>query len=92
MLIQLYVDNKTELAKSEIVKTDNGKILNTIAKKWSELQASKFKANSQQFYVILDQNTETLLIEPNGADYEISSHLKFLNKGLSVFNDKHSID
>ena len=86
ILIQLYVDDKTELAPADIVTTPNGKVLTTIGKKWSDLQASKFQANSQPFYVILDPKTETMLVKPQGADYEVSNYLTFLNSGLAAYN------
>ena len=86
VLIQLYVDDKTELAQKDIVTTPKGKVLNTIGKKWSSLQASKFQANSQPFYVLLDPKTERLLVEPQGADYEVSHYLTFLKSGLEAYH------
>lgn len=86
VLIQLYVDDKSELASEDIVITPEGKKLNTIGKKWSDLQARKFQANSQPFYVLLDPKTEALLTQPQGADYEVANYKKFLQDGLSVFN------
>jgi len=85
VLIQLYVDDKTEVAKEDVVITPSGKVLSTIGKKWSDLQASKFKANSQPFYVLLDPNTTALLAPPQGADYEIDNYRNFLHAGLKAF-------
>ncbi|WP_316765778.1 protein-disulfide reductase DsbD family protein [Pedobacter frigiditerrae] len=85
VLIQLYVDDKTELAKEDITTTPEGKMLNTIAKKWSDLQARKFKANSQPFYVLLEPETETSLVKPQGADYDVANYKKFLESGLASF-------
>lgn len=86
VLIQLYVDDKTELAKEDVTTTASGKVLSTIGKKWSDLQASKFQANSQPFYVLLDPKTETVLVKPQGADYEVSNYLTFLNSGLQAYH------
>jgi len=85
VLIQLYVDDKSELAPADIVVTPEGRKLNSIGKKWSDLQARKFQANSQPFYVLLDPKTETLLVQPQGADYEIANYKKFLASGLSAY-------
>lgn len=85
ILIQLYVDDKSELAPADVVTTPEGKKLNTIGKKWSDLQARKFQSNSQPFYVLLDPKTETLLAQPQGADYEVANYKKFLESGLNVF-------
>jgi thiol:disulfide interchange protein len=85
VLIQLYVDDKSELAPADIVVTPEGRKLNTIGKKWSDLQARKFQSNSQPFYVLLDPKTETLLVQPQGADYEVANYKKFLTSGLNAF-------
>jgi thiol:disulfide interchange protein len=84
VLIQLYVDDKSELAPADVVVTPEGRKLNTIGKKWSDLQARKFQSNSQPFYVLLDPKTEALLTQPQGADYEIANYKKFLASGLSA--------
>lgn len=86
VLIQLYVDDKTELAAADVVTSKTGKVLNTIGKKWSDLQAAKFQANSQPFYVLLDPVTTELLVQPQGANYEVSNYLSFLNSGLKAYH------
>lgn len=86
VLIQLYVDDKTELAPEDIVTTAKGKVLNTIGKKWSDLQASKFQANSQPFYVLLDPVSSQMLAPAQGADYEAANYISFLKSGLKNFH------
>lgn len=86
VLIQLYVDDKTELTKEDIQLSPEGKVLNTIGKKWSWLQASKFGSNSQPFYVLLDPKTEKPIVEPKGADYDIRSYGSFLQSGLDAYH------
>ncbi|WP_316798151.1 protein-disulfide reductase DsbD family protein [Pedobacter frigidisoli] len=88
ILVQLYVDDKSELAPEDVVKTPEGKTLGTIGKKWSDLQARKFQSNSQPFYVLLDPATETLLSPPQGADYEVANYKKFLETGLAAFQTR----
>ncbi len=85
VLIQLYVDDKTDLAAQDVVVNAKGKSLTTIGKKWSDLQASKFNSNSQPFYVLIDPKTEKLLATPQGANYNIENYKLFLNSGLSAF-------
>jgi thiol:disulfide interchange protein len=85
VLIQLYVDDKTELAAAEVVTTPQGKVLSTIGKKWSDLQATKFQANSQPFYVLLHPATAELLALPQGADYDPVNYISFLQSGLHAF-------
>lgn len=84
VLIQLYVDDKTELSAEEQTVTAQGKKIRTIGNKWSEFQASKFKANSQPFYVLLDDDGN-LLVAPQGADYNPSNYKSFLQSGLKAF-------
>lgn len=85
VLIQLYVDDKTDLAPEDKVVNAKGKSLTTIGKKWSDLQASKFNSNSQPFYVLLDPKTESLLATPQGANYDIENYKLFLTSGLNAF-------
>ncbi|RYE36391.1 MAG: thioredoxin family protein [Sphingobacteriaceae bacterium] len=84
VLLQLYVDDKTELPTAEQTVNAQGKKLTTIGKKWSDFQASKFKANSQPFYVLLDDNGN-LLVQPQGADYNADNYKAFLQSGLDAF-------
>lgn len=86
VIIQLYVDDKTELAANEkFTSTFSGKAVNTIGNKWSDFQAAKFNSNSQPYYVLLGHD-EKLLVQPTGANYNAEEYLKFLNSGLSNFN------
>jgi len=85
VVIQLYVDDKTDLAVAEqTVSKYSGKKINTIGNKWSDLQASRFNANSQPFYVLLDTKGN-LLVQPQGADYDPVSFTKYLDSGLQAF-------
>ena len=86
VLISLYVDDKTPLDKPiEII--ENGKLrkLRTIGDKWSYLQRSKFGANAQPFYILLDNNG-TLLVPPRAYNKNIEEYTLFLQGGLENFN------
>jgi len=85
ILVQLYVDDKTDLAVEEQTTTPEGRKLRTIGNKWSYLQTSKFIANSQPFYVLLNPDTEEPLIAPQGADFDPASYLKYLDSGLTAY-------
>jgi thiol:disulfide interchange protein len=84
VLIQLYVDDKTELPAAEQTVTKQGRQIKTIGNKWSYLQTSRFQANSQPFYVLLNPDTETPLVAPQGADFDPASYLKYLDGGLNT--------
>ncbi|OCX54370.1 hypothetical protein BEL04_08925 [Mucilaginibacter sp. PPCGB 2223] len=87
VLIQLYVDDKTDLAANEQTTTLQGRHIKTIGNKWSDLEATKFQANSQPFYVLLD-NEGNLLVQPGGADYDPVNYLKFLDSGVKAYAGK----
>ncbi len=86
VLIQLYVDDKTDLAPAEQTVTPEGRAIKTIGNKWSYLQTSKFQANSQPFYVLLDPETQTAMVPPQGANYDPINYLKYLQSGLTAYH------
>ena len=88
VLLQLYVDDKTDLDSAEQTKTPEGRTLHTIGNKWSYLQTSKFGANSQPFYVLLNPATEEPLVPPRGANFDPVAYLDYLNSGLKAFNPR----
>lgn len=85
VLISLYVDDKTPLPET-IVVTENGKEtkLRTIGDRWSYLQRTKFGANAQPFYVLLDHEGKP--IGPSRSyDEDIPAYVDFLKNGLKQF-------
>ena len=85
VLISLYVDDKTPLAEPVTV-TENGtqRTLRTVGDKWSYLQRVKFGANTQPFYVLIDNEGKPL----NGSrsyDEDIQKYLDFLQKGIDNY-------
>jgi thiol:disulfide interchange protein DsbD len=85
VLIQLYVDDKTELPVTEQrISSYSGKTIKTIGNQWSDLQASRFNTNSQPYYVLLG-NDGKQLVQPQGADYEPEAFVKFLDNGLKAY-------
>lgn len=55
VLISVFVDDKTALKQPyEITENGRTRTISTIGDKWSYLQRTKFGANAQPFYVILD--------------------------------------
>lgn len=85
VLITLYVDEKTSLPEP-IKITENGKerTLRTIGDKWSYLQRSKFGANAQPFYVLLDNDGKPLN-SSYSYDEDIAKYKDFLQTGLKNY-------
>jgi len=85
VLISLYGDDKKELPPSEIYTTKDGKEINTIGKKWSEFQITRFNNNSRPLYVLLDLNEKELNV-PVAYTPNIDEYLAWLKDGISKFN------
>lgn len=90
IIIQLYVDDKTELPQAEqFVSSFSGKNIRTIGNKWSDFQASKFNSNSQPHYVLLDPSNEEVLVKPTGADYNPESYYGFIQSAINQYKNKN---
>ena len=88
VLITLFVDDKTKLLNTiEIEENGKTRKLKTIGDKWSYLQRSKFGANAQPFYVLLDN--EGMPLGPSYAyDEDVSKYVKFLQDGLANYKKR----
>ena len=85
VLISLYVDDKTPLPQPiEIAENGQQRTLRTVGDKWSYLQRTKFGANAQPFYVLLD-NEGHPLAPSRSYDEDIAAYLQFLRQGLSSY-------
>ena len=86
VLIKLMVDDKTKLSHP-IDITENGKKLRltTVGDKWSYLQRMKFMANSQPYYVMLD-NEGKPLEGPTYYDEDVDKFVNWLNRGAEKYN------
>lgn len=85
VLISLYVDEKAPLpAPMEVEENGQTTTLRTIGDKWSYLQRSKFGANAQPFYVLLDNNGRPLNTSYS-YDEDVDKFVKFLKMGLDNY-------
>lgn len=89
VLITLYVDDKTPLPEPILVE-ENGadRKLRTVGDRWSYLQRSKFGANAQPFYVLVD-NEGRPLNRSYSYNEDIPAYLEFLNEGLRRYRGNH---
>lgn len=85
VLITLMVDDKTAL-ETPMEVVENGKTvkLKTIGDKWSYLQRSKFAANSQPYYVMLDGEGSPLA-SPYYYDENVAKFVEWLEQGLKKY-------
>ena len=88
VIVSLYVDEKTPLPASEhkVLEYAPGKTMKItqVGHKWSYLQTTRFKSNTQPYYRLLGPNGEDL--DVGSADYEHHGNTEdfkaWLEKGL----------
>jgi thiol:disulfide interchange protein DsbD len=85
VVIELMVDDKQPLAVPFTV-TENGKEvkITTVGEKWSYLQRYKFAANSQPYYMALD-NDGNAISPSRSYDEDVAAFADFLNSALEEY-------
>ena len=85
VMLQLVIDDKTELpAAEQYTSPVTKKGITTLGGKWLDFEISKYNANAQPFYVIIDENGQTL-VPPQGAIFDIPEFVKYLDSGISAY-------
>lgn len=86
ILVSLYVDDKTPLPATIEVTESDGTVrkLRTIGDKWSYLQRSKFGAQTQPFYVLVDHNARPLA-PAYSYDEDVNAFVRWLEHGIAQF-------
>ena len=85
VLISLYVDDKTPLAEPvEVSLNGQQQTLRTVGDKWSYLQASKFGANAQPYYIAID-NEGRPLNHADGFKEDVAAYIDYLQQGLNTY-------
>ena len=88
VLITLYVDEKTPLPQKLTVHENGTDVtLRTVGDRWSYLQRSKFGANAQPFYVLLD-NSGHPLTGSYSYNEDIPAYRHFLETGLNNYKSR----
>jgi len=87
IIASLYTDDRTELApQDQVTSTLDGKVKNTIGKKFNDLQITKFGSNALPLYVIVNGKGDILTTEKYYTySPSIEGFLNFLKDGLSGF-------
>ena len=85
IVVALYVDDRKELPESDwVTSTYDGKVKKTVGKKFADFQITRFKVNSQPYYVLLDTNG-AMLNKPKAYDLNVDNFIKFLDEGVAEF-------
>src|SRR5690606_9045501 len=86
VLISLYVDEKKELPEAEqYISKTTGKKIKSVGNKWSDFQIEKYQANAQPYYIVLD-NDGNSLNTPVGYTPEVSEYENWLKKGITNYS------
>lgn len=87
VVIELMVDDKQPLnAPFEVEENGKKTKITTVGEKWSYLQRYKFAANSQPYYMVLDNNG-TAMSPSYSYDEDIAKFKAFLEEGLARYNE-----
>lgn len=86
VIIELYVDDRTQLPENEwIISAIDGKQKKTIGKIYEDLEISKFKTNALPLYVIADHEGNALN-KPMPTNLNVGEYKKWLDEGVALFN------
>lgn len=85
VIVALYVDDKTEIAEEEWVKsTRDGKIKKTLGRKYADFQVTRYNTNAQPYYVINDDD-ENQLLPARAYNLNADEFVVFLKKGIEKY-------
>jgi thiol:disulfide interchange protein DsbD len=84
VVISLYVDDKDPLPASQQYTNSQGYQVKTIGNKWSDVESSYYKKNSQPLYVLLD-NDGKIMEPPQPYTPDVLEYKNFLDKGVKIY-------
>ncbi len=87
IVVALYVDDKTDLpAAEQTVSPRDGLPKTTVGARNFDLQISKFNANAQPYYIILDPADDGLrpLVTPRAYNLDAGEFAQFLDAGVAA--------
>ena len=87
--LSLYVDDdQTPLPEPGVTFNGEKRTLRTVWRQVGYLQANKFGANAQPFYVAIDNGSNPLAATFSFKE-DVGAYLDFLNKGLDNYRNKY---
>lgn len=86
VVLQLVIDDKTELPAAEQTKSAyNGKTISTLGGKWLDLEITKYNSNAQPYYVLINEKGEAL-VTPQGSS-STADFIKYLDSGIAAYKN-----
>jgi len=89
VVVALYVDDKViEIpANEQYTSQRDGKLKTKLGARNADFQVTRFNANAQPYYVLLDNN-EQLLKQPRGYNLNVDEFVKFLDDAVVEFKKR----
>ncbi|HUH26123.1 MAG TPA: cytochrome c biogenesis protein CcdA [Flavobacterium sp.] len=86
VLISLYVDSPEKLPENEqYISETTGKKIKTVGNKWSDFQIEKYHANAQPYYIVLDQEGNSMNT-PVGYTPDVAEYEAWLKEGITKYS------
>ena len=84
VIVALYTDDKTKLAREDWVTMPNGRVLKDLGRANSYLVRERFGVNAQPNYALLGSDGE-LLLPVRGYNLDVDAFVEFLQAGLAAY-------
>ncbi|MET3125934.1 thiol:disulfide interchange protein DsbD [Arcicella rosea] len=90
VVVALYVDDKTELAKEKwYTSKDDGQEKTSMGDQNLDFQIVRFNGNAQPYYCLVNPNDEKgTLAAPKAFDLNVENFVKFLDEGKAKYASK----
>lgn len=89
VMCALYCDmNDIDLAESDYVTDDKGRVLKTLGRKNLHFQRSKFNQIAQPYYVIIDADGNVLTKSNYSYSRDVNKFVEFLKEGVANYSKK----
>ncbi len=86
VVVALYSDDKKVVPDKQWVTMPNGKVLKSLGKINSYYARTRFGANAQPYYIILNDKGEEL-VTPRGYDLDVAAFVAFLQDGVKAYKE-----
>ncbi len=84
VVVALYCDDRMNVAESDWVVTENGKVLKTLGKINSHIALTEYGVNAQPYYVLQGRGGQ-VLVPPRGYNLDIDAFVEFLKSGVETY-------
>jgi thiol:disulfide interchange protein DsbD len=91
VMLQLVIDDKTELPEAEKYRSSvTGKEITTLGGKWLDHEITKYNSNAQPYYVIINDEGK-VLVPPQGANFDVNGFINYLDSGITAYKSAQGV-